>query len=70
VKERGPEHQKTFTIEARVGGDQQPEYVARGEGPSKKQAEQGAARKALEHLRSLENQNPKPPRQRPTSKQS
>lgn len=70
VKERGPEHQKTFTIEARVGGDPYPEYVARAEGPTKKQAEQGAAHKALEHLRNLGNQNPKPPRRRPTSPQT
>jgi ribonuclease-3 len=62
VKERGPEHQKTFTVEARVrtqGNDSEPEYAARSEGPTKKQAEQGAARKALEYLRSLDNSNPK-----------
>jgi len=67
VKERGPEHQKTFTIEAQVGapGHQDgPEYTARGEGPTKKQAEQGAAKKALEYIRSLGNDNPKPPRSR------
>lgn len=69
VKERGPEHQKTFTIEARVGSDEQPEYTARGEGPTKKQAEQGAARKALEYLRSQGNQNPKSSPKRPTSTQ-
>ncbi len=62
VKERGPEHQKTFTVEARVGAHAgaEPEFSARAEGPTKKQAEQGAARKALEYLRSLENGNPKP----------
>ncbi len=60
VNERGPEHQKTFTVEARVRTQcEQPEYAARAEGPTKKQAEQGAARKALEHLRSLEPTNPK-----------
>ncbi len=61
IKERGPEHQKTFTVEARVRdqNDEAPEYTARAEGPTKKQAEQGAARKALEHLRSLEPTNPK-----------
>jgi ribonuclease-3 len=62
VKERGPEHQKTFTVEARVrtnGDEGKPEYAARAEGPTKKQAEQGAARKALEYLRSLDNPNPK-----------
>jgi ribonuclease-3 len=67
VKERGPEHQKTFTIEARVrtqAENGQPEYAARAEGPTKKQAEQGAARKALEYLRSLDNPNPKSARKR------
>ncbi|MBZ5566468.1 MAG: ribonuclease III [Acidobacteriia bacterium] len=62
VKERGPEHQKTFTVEARVrthGEHQQPEIAARGEGLTKKQAEQGAASKALEYLRSLDNPSPK-----------
>ncbi len=61
VKERGPEHQKTFTVEARVrtqANESEPEYIARGEGPTKKQAEQGAARKALEHLRKLDSLNP------------
>ncbi|MGZ4836143.1 MAG: ribonuclease III [Terriglobales bacterium] len=69
VKECGPEHQKTFTVEARVRaqGEQNlhPEYNARGEGPTKKQAEQGAAKKALEYLRNLETSNPKPVRNRP-----
>ena len=62
VKERGPEHQKTFTVEARVrtpGNDADPEYTSRGEGQTKKQAEQAAARKALEYLRNLDNPNPK-----------
>jgi len=65
VQERGPEHQKTFTVEARVRtqtSDADPEYAARGEGPTKKQAEQIAARKALEHLRKQDNLNPKPAR--------
>lgn len=67
VKERGPEHQKTFTVEARVrtqANDSEPEYTARGEGPTKKQAEQGAARKALEYLRNLDSPNPKSTRSR------
>lgn len=55
VRERGPEHKKTFTVEARLDrldGQVKPQYAARAEGPTKKQAEQGAARKALEYLRS------------------
>jgi ribonuclease III len=55
VKESGPEHQKTFTIEARLLalGSGQVEFVARAEGPTKKNAEQEAARQVLEHLASL-----------------
>ncbi len=56
VKQRGPEHQKTFTIEAQLSsadpkGKQQ--YAVRAEGSNKKQAEQSAARKALEHIRAV-----------------
>lgn len=66
VKERGPEHQKIFTVEARVRstGQGRREYVARAEGATKKQAEQGAAKKALEYLRHLSSNNPKPIRDR------
>jgi ribonuclease III len=56
VKEEGPEHRKTFTVEARLhkGGDNHhPEFVARAAGPTKKRAEQEAARQALEYLWSL-----------------
>lgn len=53
VKEEGPDHRKTFTIEARIyfPGQSKPEYVARAEGATKKKAEQLAAKRALEHLR-------------------
>lgn len=53
VKEEGPDHRKTFTIEARIysPGQSKPEYVARAEGATKKKAEQLAAKQALEHLR-------------------
>jgi ribonuclease-3 len=55
VKEEGPDHRKTFTVEARIyfQGQSKPEYVARGEGATKKKAEQLAAKQALEHLRGL-----------------
>jgi ribonuclease-3 len=56
VKEEGPEHRKTFTVEARLhkgGGDHQAEFVARAAGSTKKRAEQEAARQALEYLQSL-----------------
>jgi ribonuclease-3 len=52
VKESGPEHQKTFTIEAQLlatsGGG--PEFVGRAQGSTKKNAEQEAARQVLEYL--------------------
>ncbi len=55
VQERGPEHSKTFTVEVRLplGPSSPDEFVVRAEGSTKKTAEQGAARLALEHLASL-----------------
>ncbi len=44
--ESGPDHQKVFQIEVWVSG----ECMARGEGNTKKEAEQRAARSALEQL--------------------
>ena len=46
VKEKGPEHSKTFTIEVRLGKD----WVAQAEGYSKKNAAQNAARVIFEQL--------------------
>jgi ribonuclease-3 len=46
LKEKGPEHAKTFTIEVRVGKD----LVAQADGYSKKNAAQNAARLVLEQL--------------------
>jgi ribonuclease-3 len=46
VEERGPEHQKVFTVEATV----EDVAAARGSGGSKKSAEQQAARAMLERL--------------------
>src|SRR5262245_3624752 len=46
VKERGPEHSKTFTIEVRLGR----EWVGQAEGFSKKSAAQNAAREVLSRL--------------------
>jgi ribonuclease III len=53
VKEEGPDHRKTFTVEARIypQGQNKPEFVARAEGATKKKAEQLAAKQALDHLR-------------------
>ena len=46
VEEFGPEHQKTFTVEALAGDN----LIARGRGSSKKAAEQEAARSILEMI--------------------
>jgi ribonuclease III len=48
--ESGPDHQKVFLIEVWVDG----EYMATGEGSTKKEAEQRAARSALEQLEHAE----------------
>jgi len=53
VQERGPEHSKTFTVEARLPGTanhERIEFVGRSEGTTKKNAEQEAARQLLEYL--------------------
>ena len=46
VEESGPEHQKTFTVEAQAGDN----LMARGRGGNKKAAEQEAARLILEQM--------------------
>src|SRR5579871_650687 len=46
VKERGPEHSKTFTVEVRVGRD----WTGQAEGRTKKVAAQRAARGVYERL--------------------
>lgn len=51
VEERGPEHAKTFLVEARVGRD----WVSRAEGLSKKSAGQKAAQEILRQLAELAN---------------
>jgi ribonuclease-3 len=53
VKEQGPEHSKTFTIEVRLQAAEatsKAEFVARAEGSTKKTAEQDAARQVIEYL--------------------
>ena len=47
VRERGPEHSKTFTVEVRVGK----EWTGQGEGASKKLAAQRAAQEVYLRLR-------------------
>ena len=46
IREKGADHDKTFTIEARMDS----EVLGRGVGKSKKQAEQAAALTALQHI--------------------
>jgi ribonuclease-3 len=55
VKEQGPEHKKTFTVELRLRAPDtsQEEFVGRAQGSTKKNAEQDAARQALEFLAGL-----------------
>ena len=52
VRESGPSHDKYFETEIRVGGH----LVGQGEGRSKKQSEQEAARRALEMLQGQQQQ--------------
>jgi len=57
VQEQGPEHKKTFTIELRVlngAGNGKPLLVVCAEGPTKKKAEQRAAKEALDELRKMD----------------
>ena len=53
VKEEGPEHRKTFTVEVRLSGPESAQFVGRAEGATKKRAEQEAARQVLDHLSKL-----------------
>lgn len=50
IEEVGADHDKTFTVEARLGE----KVLGRGEGKSKKQAEQAAALQALEGIEKQE----------------
>ncbi len=54
VAERGPDHSKTFEVELELKG----EVLGRGEGRSKKDAEQAAARLALEALAAMPDPGP------------
>src|SRR5262249_22732408 len=46
VREYGPEHSKTFTVEVRIGK----EWTSQGDGLSKKSAAQSAAREVYERM--------------------
>jgi len=64
VKVDGPEHNKTFTMEAELrppSGQGKIEFVAQAEGATKKSAEQDVARQILEFLAAI----PEKPNGRP-----
>ena len=52
VEQAGPEHSKTFTVEARLHSknSKEAEFVGRAQGSTKKTAEQDAARQLLTFL--------------------
>ncbi len=49
ISEEGPDHRKVFAVEIEAGG----QVLGRGEGKSKKEAEQAAAKVAMAHLARL-----------------
>jgi ribonuclease-3 len=58
VKEEGPEHKKTFTVEVRLPAPDNGQFIGRAQGLTKKRAEQEAARQVLEHLATLPGAEP------------
>ncbi len=61
IKEDGPDHRKTFTVEARLTDSNDKskiEYLGRAEGSTKKNAEQESARLALERLAAISDGSP------------
>ena len=65
VREQGPQHRKTFTVEVRMRriDKSRPEYATQADGSTKKKGEQSAAQTALKYLQSLRK---KPTRPRPS----
>jgi len=53
IDEIGPDHDKRFVIEVQIGNG----LIARGEGSSKKEAQQQAARQALTHAERTESES-------------
>jgi ribonuclease-3 len=61
VGEDGPDHKKSFTVEVRLldaNSSSKVIHVQRAAGPTKKKAEQEAARQVLEHLNHQDAQQP------------
>lgn len=52
VREQGPQHNKTFTVEVRLrkNGGGRPVFSAQAQGSTKKKGEQAAAKEALDYL--------------------
>lgn len=57
VREHGPQHNKTFTIEVRLRRSEKsrPEYIGYAEGTTKKKGEQAGAEAALKYLKSAKD---------------
>jgi len=55
VREHGPQHNKTFTVEVRIrrSDKARPDYSSLAEGSTKKKGEQAAAEAALDYLHEL-----------------
>lgn len=68
VREQGPQHRKTFTVEVRIRrmDKTRPEYSTQADGSTKKKGEQAAAQTALKYLQSMR----KKPARRQTASQS
>jgi ribonuclease III len=66
VREQGPEHRKTFTVEVRfrAGTEGSNDLVERAEGSTKKTAEQEAAKQALQRLAALPGDSQSVPRRK------
>jgi ribonuclease-3 len=61
MREHGPEHSKTFTVEVRVGKD----FTGQADGRTKKIAAQRAARAVYERLRQEASPDSPPPEPHP-----
>jgi ribonuclease III len=61
VREQGPQHNKTFTVEVRIRRPDKarPEYSGQAEGTTKKKGEQAAAKSALEFLKDIKKESHK-----------
>lgn len=58
VREQGPQHNKTFTVEVRIRRHEKsrPDYASQAEGTTKKKGEQAAAEAALKYLKMLKKE--------------